>query len=143
MRSALLAWLGRHVDDHALEEVAFTLNAGRDHFEYRLAWVAGTISELQRQVAGTAVHAVEPVRAVDGEGLERLLDRATPDYMSALQRVRRDYVAGQTIDWMVLHRNESQRRLNMPGYSFDTSSFWIEGSEAGDRDRELARGVGA
>jgi acyl carrier protein/NADP-dependent 3-hydroxy acid dehydrogenase YdfG len=38
------------------------------------------------------------------------------------------YIKGYEINWAVLHKGESQRKISLPGYSFDKHRYWIHTS---------------
>jgi amino acid adenylation domain-containing protein len=110
-----------------IESLACTLNIGRTHFEYRAAWIVGSVSEfvdvLARDEAPTKVAtrtACVPVAAAAGE---TRLDR--------LSRLLSGYLRGHDIDWREIHRSDTPR-VHLPTYRFDAQRFWF------DRERSVA-----
>ncbi len=103
-RTDLAQWLTT-VDGHVrIEDVSYTLNAGRSHFAHRACWVASSLVDLRRQ----------------------LRDASTGQVTSAgaLADVAARYVSGADIDWSDLHAGESRVIVNVPGYPFERQRYW-------------------
>lgn len=111
----------RRPEPPALESVAYTLNAGRTHFEYRMAWVAHSLEDFVEQLAkNSPVQRIAPGPAVVadiGDG---------PDRTERLQQLKDRYLAGGDVDWARLHKGESCRRMHLPTYRFDVRPFWFD-----------------
>jgi acyl transferase domain-containing protein/thioesterase domain-containing protein len=97
--SELAEWLERDGGRHRLADIAFTLNAGRSHFEHRAAFVVRDAAEL--------------VRALRGE-------RA-----SGSSEVADAYLAGKEIDWQAVYRGRERRRVPLPVYPFRRERYWV------------------
>ncbi|GAA2710211.1 MULTISPECIES: SDR family NAD(P)-dependent oxidoreductase [Streptomyces] len=97
------------VDPAAL---AFTLWAGRDHLDERLAVVATTTSEL-----------AEALRTGEGVHRGRRSRTAAPAAGDDLQALARAWVEGGAI---TVPEPVSPRRLSLPGYPFARDRHWIE-----------------
>lgn len=121
-RDSLLAMkeaLFRHLDSslgrsQALADIAFTLGAGREHFEYRLAWSVRTVDAL--------LHALHAEQTPDvhhvGRGTEPAeIDGQWPD-------LREQYLHGGAVQWSALYPQAG--RLHLPGYAFDTRRYWFD-----------------
>ncbi|MNV71388.1 Polyketide synthase PksN [compost metagenome] len=121
-RDSLLAMkdaLFRHLDSplgrsQALADIAFTLGAGREQFEYRLAWSVPTVDAL--------LHALRAEQAPDvhhvGRGTE-------PGEIDGQRRdLREQYLHGGHVQWSTLYPQAG--RLHLPGYAFDTRRYWFD-----------------
>lgn len=125
MRDALAQWL--RGTDANLADIAYTLDTGRDHFEYRMAWIAADTPDLRVQV--------EAARPADMARCNRkrlvtnpvvLPDAAGSEYRAALESVRARYLDGEEFDWATVFDGGRYRRLSLPGYTFESNGFWFE-----------------
>ncbi len=123
-RDALLGWLRDTEAD--LADIAHTLAAGRDHFEYRMAWIARDTAGLRAQAE--AARPAQTARC----GRDRLTTRPVvlpdaldPAHRAALEDVRDRYLEGEEFDWPTMFGDGRYRRLHMPGYAFEPTGFWF------------------
>ncbi|MCQ4206624.1 SDR family NAD(P)-dependent oxidoreductase [Streptomyces longispororuber] len=128
MRDGLLAWLdgpeGRGAD---LADIAHTLAAGRDHFEYRTAWVVADTAELRQRLAQARpadVAKCRPQRLTTHR--VTLPDAADPGHRAALEDLRDRYAAGEEFAWQSMFDDGRFGRLHLPGYAFEQNRFWFE-----------------
>jgi 3-oxoacyl-(acyl-carrier-protein) synthase len=106
-----------------LESLAFTLNTGRSHFEYRAAWVVTGAGDLAQQLALPLAACRIPV------GTPPAAECAVADCedrLTSLLRLRDLYLRGHQLDWSALHRGERRQRMHLPTYRFDTRPFWFD-----------------
>lgn len=101
-----------------LADVAATLAKGREHFEYRLAWVVRDLAELGRALGKTQADDVVqvPRNAAD------VGDLVVDDWQAA----REAYLRGGEPSWAQWSAMASGRRVHLPTYAFDTRSYWFE-----------------
>ncbi|MNF69605.1 Polyketide synthase PksJ [compost metagenome] len=115
MKDALFHYLDSPLGrSQALADIAFTLGAGREHFEYRLAWSVPTVDAL--------LHALRAEQAPDvhhvGRGTE-------PGEIDGQRRdLREQYLHGGHVQWSTLYPQAG--RLHLPGYAFDTRRYWFD-----------------
>lgn len=115
MKDALLLHLeSPSARSQALADIAFTLGAGREHFEYRLAWSVRTIDAL--------VQALRAEREPDVRQVARGNGGADLDQHGAAPRER--FLHGGQVPWQTLY--PQARRLHLPGYAFDTRRYWFD-----------------
>jgi acyl transferase domain-containing protein/NAD(P)-dependent dehydrogenase (short-subunit alcohol dehydrogenase family)/acyl carrier protein len=116
MQQALLRHLESATTGRAqLADIAFTLGAGREHFEYRLAWGVGTIDELMMALRTTTASDVRQVER--GRTVSQTVNGAVP-------ALREHYLQGGQVQWLALY--PEGRRLHLPGYVFDTRAYWFD-----------------
>lgn len=121
-RDSLLAMkegLFRHLDSplgrsQALADIAFTLGAGREHFEYRLAWRVPTVDAL--------LHALRAEKTPDVHHVGRGTEPAEID--GQWRDLREQYLQGGAVQWSTLYPQAG--RLHLPGYAFDTRRYWFD-----------------
>jgi polyketide synthase PksL len=141
----LREWLDGEGGTESLEDVSFTLNLGRGHFEHRSAFVASSSEELREAVNrlvigeqpsnGWRSTASRPDRADDvilrqlaTELVKQLSNTAHQDhraYREKLNALAALYVKGYDLDTALLHAGESHRRISLPGYAFARERYWI------------------
>ncbi|MFI1607747.1 SDR family NAD(P)-dependent oxidoreductase [Streptomyces griseofuscus] len=128
MRDGLLEWLdgpeGRHAE---LGDIAHTLAVGRDHFEYRLAWVVSDTAELRRRLAQARPEEAAKCRSRRlTTHPVRLPAPTDPGHRAALDEVRARYAEGEEFAWESMFEGERFARLHLPGYAFEKNRFWFE-----------------
>jgi len=116
---------------HALADVAFTLQTGRESMAARLAVVVSSFAELaetlEQFIRG------EPGRwhygelAEDGIENDDELNRqaATALRESDLSRLAELWTRGAVIDWTRLHSADGARRVPLPTYPFAGEPYWL------------------
>ena len=128
--------------DADLHAIAFTLQTCRDAMEHRLAFLAASIGELRRRlagfVAGEADDAVRTGRVKTHRAMLGLLD-SDAEVRRALAglpgRGRHDllmelWVRGFPFDWATLYGGTRPRRVALPGYPFARTVHWVQPTEA-------------
>jgi acyl transferase domain-containing protein/NAD(P)-dependent dehydrogenase (short-subunit alcohol dehydrogenase family)/acyl carrier protein len=109
-----------------LVDVARTLTTGREHFECRLAWIAGNLHEVINALARTGVedirHAFRITPLSDAERQPSMGKDAAHDLVAARER----YLEGVKPDWDSLFQGARGRRVHLPTYAFETREFWFE-----------------
>ncbi len=131
--------------DLSLEEVAYTLNIGRCHFNFRCAIVASDLEELKNSLEnvlqkqtplgcfkGQTENAPEDA-AIYEEVLSGLIEKlkqvgqtAPHHYQKQLFALANLYVKGYDIDWVLLHQGENHRRVGLPTYPFLKKRYWYD-----------------
>ncbi|WP_260800023.1 SDR family NAD(P)-dependent oxidoreductase [Chromobacterium vaccinii] len=134
----------------SLDALAWTLQTGREAMEQRLAIAANdraSLLDALRLAAagqtgpGMAEGRVEPHqrrRKLADEELARL--RALRDAGETLE-IARAWVAGQELDWPLLHQGEPPARLPLPAYPFAQLRYWVSDaapSQPGTRSQPAA-----
>lgn len=119
----LLDWL-RHHPDESIENLAFTLQVGRDSMEYRLALVANSAEELVRGLDYYLNHTGAPPAFLHAGRVENLAPSSPPSH--SLESLGRFWVAGGSVQWKDLHQGRSPRRVSLPGYPFEKRVCWLE-----------------
>jgi acyl transferase domain-containing protein/tryptophanase/acyl carrier protein len=136
----LLAHVERHAPD--LDSLAYTLQAGRDTFAERLAFVAADIGELRTKLAAFVAGDVAGVHRDHVRSGKHLqageAPRAVWSAQSTLDCVARgdfeqlaaQWVAGADIDWTQLYTGGLPPRVALPAYPFARERHWIDVSSA-------------
>jgi len=117
----------------SMPDAAYTLQVGREHMESRLAIVAADKTEwlekLQRFVDGRldvpGLHAGQAgvgSAAAGSNGQEMVTGMVAH---GQLESVARMWVAGLDVDWRLVPRPGSPRRLPLPGYPFERRSYSV------------------
>ncbi|WP_024905975.1 SDR family NAD(P)-dependent oxidoreductase [Robbsia andropogonis] len=116
------------IDGASLEDIAYTLQVGREPMAYRLACVVRSVPELtaklEQYLAGDTKFEGFYLGQVtqSGERLEAL-ERAVGDTDIATRA--RLWVDGQHTDWASLHQGARPRRVSLPTYPYARDTYWI------------------
>ena len=125
---AMRGWIAAH-PAASLRDVAFTLAAGRTHFEQRAAIVASDAAELDAGlaalIAGQETPSARRATAATTAAQEAALAKALPGGPSP-EEVAALYLAGADGDWGALF--PGARRVALPGYPFVRLRFDTEGA---------------
>lgn len=137
----LLAHLKRH--DLRLADVAYTLQAGREAMDFRLAFEAASLSALKERLQdwlkGKArqgdVHEGQPgtigelLALLGGEDELRLMvERWWLE--KRFDKILPLWVKGLAIDWRNLPRDGQPSIVSLPAYPFERRRFWLPDSVA-------------
>ncbi|MBB4952059.1 putative biosynthetic protein (TIGR04098 family) [Agrobacterium vitis] len=128
--------LAKHVPDRAmpvetdrpprLEDLAYTLQTGREAMQYRLAFVADTVMSVRTTLQSYAEG--RPVAALyQGEASQSPTDDGALKAALAkrdLSVVARLWAEGQDVDWTALHQGP-RLRVPLPTYPFAREFCWI------------------
>ena len=139
---ALLHFVREPASAVRLDDLAYTLQVGREAMPERLGFVAGSVAELEDRLAAF----VAAGRAVDGmvagrvkssrqarvaaapalAGMDRLVDIWVEQ--RKLAALLDAWVKGAEIPWARLHDGQAQarpRRMHLPGYPFARERYWV------------------
>ncbi|HEV2963055.1 MAG TPA: beta-ketoacyl synthase N-terminal-like domain-containing protein, partial [Candidatus Angelobacter sp.] len=137
----LAAFLAADAVGLRLADIAFTLQAGRDHQPCRMAVIASSGEELLlklRSFLASPRHIGQEggifQGTADGAQAERAKSSRGPAaaFRSALgdidyQQVASLWVSGASIDWGKLHQGREFSRVSLPTYPFARETYWISG----------------
>ncbi|KZN49097.1 non-ribosomal peptide synthetase [Pseudoalteromonas luteoviolacea] len=129
---ALKSWLTRkNVQDSALTSLAFTLQSAREEMDYRMAFTASTIADVQDGLTqfinkarghykqGEVKQGKEILSALDNSDFMRWIEQGDLNKLLAL------WVVGADIDWPLLYAQQTPALLRLPTYPFAKTSFWL------------------
>ncbi|KID58857.1 hypothetical protein JF50_03130 [Pseudoalteromonas luteoviolacea] len=129
---ALKSWLTRkNVQDSALTSLAFTLQSAREEMDYRMAFTASTIADVQDGLTqfinkarghykqGEVKQGKEILSALDSSDFMRWIEQGDLNKLLAL------WVVGADIDWPLLYAQQTPALLRLPTYPFAKTSFWL------------------
>ncbi|MFJ1268719.1 SDR family NAD(P)-dependent oxidoreductase [Legionella lytica] len=136
-------WLTQHPTAN-LQQISYTLNAGRSHFDYRCALVASTIDEaiqLLQQLDAPTLPAhllmqlqgnvkTEP-KVISHTIIPLLLQQLASgqQYQDNLVALAKFYVDGYTLDWQQVHAQETLQKIALPTYPFAKERYWYSDTE--------------
>ncbi|MGH9349345.1 MAG: SDR family NAD(P)-dependent oxidoreductase [Vicinamibacterales bacterium] len=128
------------LDDRDLQNVAYTLQVGREHMTDRLGLLADSLAAVQASLGaflnGTPPDAPPPRRLWRGSVDDQSFPLAMPDAgvqqtIDACVTSRRYdtlvdlWVRGTDIDWTPLHAGRNPRRVSLPTYPFARERYWV------------------
>ncbi|QQC93134.1 beta-ketoacyl synthase N-terminal-like domain-containing protein [Streptomyces alfalfae] len=131
-KAAALAAHLRAAGDLTLQDVAYTLQVGREAFAERLAVTATSTGELLGRLDAFAGGAAAVPGAYSGRAAERR--PATGPAGRDVDEFAAAWVTGATVDWPRLHTGAAPRRVALPGHPFARDVFphvWADGANQG------------
>ena len=132
-----------HSDEHrvsSIANIAYTLQIGRQHMEWRLATVVSNIRELEenlkRFISGnkTIPRFYSGKVESGGQISDSHLD------VGALDAIAQRWIMGADIEWEALYTNEHRRRISLPTYPFARERYWIDDGNKHDNGPGLPEG---
>lgn len=123
----------------SLAEIAYTLQVGREAFAHRLAFIARDLQELLailRQVAeghGMIGQCWRGINKAEAGALDR---RAVEK--ARLAELAEAWVAGASIEWSHLPRDQKPVRTVLPALVFNRQRYWIDASPVSTPSRQNA-----
>lgn len=143
----LADWLAKQIEEPLLENISYTLNEGRSHFEKRFALVVSNINELKEKLEqirkGETVFGyfysdvnVEmdeaPYKKLLRMTIEelKLQDPKSNDYKENLEVLANLYTKGYDFEWDSLYQNGSKKRILLPPYPFMKERYWIPNAQS-------------
>lgn len=145
----LSLWLERAGEDFALDDICYTLNVGRSHFEYRWALVVKSTSELstllkqigsengieEHLLAGSGKKVTLEDEPIYKQVLNRVTEQLESDdryndaeaYRDLLMALGGLYVKGyEPVDLGLLYQGEARpNRIHLPTYPFTGKRYWL------------------
>lgn len=119
-----------------LEEIAFTMQTGREEMDTRLVIISQDLDDLIACLKAVAQGEPERTNMRRGQ-LTRKQSKAAakaqrgqvfearPQQLADLLPLAENWVAGHAIDWLALYRENTPRRTPLPGYSFQGEAHWL------------------
>lgn len=131
------------LDQPRLDDVAVTLQAGREEMPERLAFIASelpvVINKLNSFAKGDVVeagiyagrvqveHDHSQLTVFDGQSGQQYLRALISE--GNLERIAQLWVQGAIIDWNLLHTGHRPKRISLPGYPFARERHWLSPSK--------------
>ncbi|MFH1491157.1 MAG: amino acid adenylation domain-containing protein [Pseudomonadota bacterium] len=136
-------WLAREGDGTGIGPLAYTLHAGRAHFQIRAAIAAESVSGLRRTIEAIQSSGRAPYYWSSSLPDEPPVDTAhfpadpqdfTEDpYLQTLCEAAKCYVQGRLPSWEPLYAEGDRRRISLPAYPFEERRCWLpKGGYRGD-----------
>ena len=166
----LIRWIeikeqDKHFDNAILENISYTLNAGRSHFEKRFAFVASSIAELKLSLqqfdeenvsfnafVNLSIHNKARPEIVSKRLFQKIIEDmhtsqiSNQEYRENLMALANFYADGYDLPFVNLYSDEMQQKISLPTYPFNKQRYWINGDnppEAPVKIRESVDSVAA
>lgn len=128
----LASWLSKQATHLTLEELSYTLNTGRSHFNHRAAFVVSSMDELQQVLQQTNEHSLNHSESkLNIQNADEILQVLTTQqlnpsqYRDKLVSLKNCYLDGAQIHWELLHQGESKQKVTIPTYPFQRQRYWF------------------
>ncbi len=126
--------------DVELTDLAYTLQVGRDEMPERLAVIVSSRADLKQKLNDVLDGATPPdyyhANAASKQTKARLAELPSGGAIQGLPTMAEVWVSGGKIDWNVLYRGGTPKRISAPTYPFARERYWVE---AGAREPSNAR----
>ncbi|MBN2441121.1 MAG: hypothetical protein JXJ04_07235 [Spirochaetales bacterium] len=103
--------------DISLRNLSFTLQNGRRNFKNKMAVTAATVEE-----------AIKKLKSDNSAGI--ITESDYPEKISAADNEIKNklvkWFKDEDVDWYTLYKDEKPRRISLPAYPFEESTYWIE-----------------
>lgn len=149
----LQAWLNQYANTISLQQISYTLNTGRDHFERRVAIIANSLEALQvslqhainKQLDDNCIlqdttlseNTLTQDELINAYNKIQNYSKSSPnDYLVYLKIIAKFYVNLNVIDWQLIHHKEINQKISLPSYPFIGKTYWmlplVSGSQSAD-----------
>lgn len=119
-----------------LDELAYTLQTGRESMEYRLGFMASDLDDVTAKLQAFALQEdVSDIAYNDGHKKELELDLFSDEdskeilelfiHKKRFHKLVALWVNGVNIDWEMLYHGRSIRKMSMPTYPFDRKRYYL------------------
>lgn len=138
VRQLLNAFENQQFSDSDLNDIAYTLQVGREAMEARLAVLAGSIKDLEEKLKGYMEGRVGIENLYYGQSRQykdtMAVFTADEEMQEAIDKwiLRKKYekllelwVKGLDIDWNAFYGETQPRRISLPTYPFIRERYWI------------------
>ena len=107
---------------YSLDNISYTLNTGREHFDYRVAFVVGDHFELLGCINKALINHIPRVNPKN----KQVMTEITGYHLSTqLQKLADKYTEGYLLPWDLIYKDSNQYKVPLPEYEFDTKPFWF------------------
>jgi amino acid adenylation domain-containing protein len=127
----------------AIQDVAYTLQVGREEMQERLALVVSSMEDLITKldackggvspVAGVFYGSAKPSQT----RLERKSTNKSLVQQQALEKVAQLWISGGSIDWNLLYP-QPPKRIELPTYPFAKTPYWLPTADKGENKSPAA-----
>ncbi|WP_198027791.1 beta-ketoacyl synthase N-terminal-like domain-containing protein, partial [Paenibacillus forsythiae] len=143
----LAVWLSDKGNNCRLQDISWTLLVGREHFDFRAAFVVNDVADLRECVKGVLENrkveacvmeyvpkkerSNEPSLVQLGmETIEELIadDGTAHDCFMKMMTLAKLFVKGYESDWKACFSVSHPRRISLPTYPFSRECFWLPDS---------------
>jgi amino acid adenylation domain-containing protein len=134
----LLGWLEKR-PELAIEDIAFTLQVGRDVMDSRMAVVAKDRAELALGL-GSYLNGEKSRHVFSASMIERKVGLGSPNLHDP-QAVARFWVSGGTVPWQDLYGGRTPRRVSLPPYVFECKPYWLDDENVNSPEIDSAKSI--
>ncbi|TYQ17735.1 UNVERIFIED_CONTAM: phosphopantetheine binding protein [Acetivibrio alkalicellulosi] len=140
----LKEFISKNREELTLPNVAFTLCTGREHFSARISFIVDTLDELGDMLGNYINGSMQSIfcrnlkknldeykKQTEGYGDTLIAQMKTSKggadaYRKILKEIAQLYVQGYELDYKKMFENESVYKTTLPGYPFETKSYWLD-----------------
>lgn len=136
-----------NVGEDSLDNIAYTMHVGRNHFRHRVCLVCSSKEEACDKLSRRALIAgrdqtnrftqvefsfdeqeASAIHQID-EYTVRFNLSSKENYADLLSKLGEYYVSGASIHWEQYYADTKPEKVVLPNYAFQRKRFWVEGGE--------------
>ncbi|MCZ8522694.1 MULTISPECIES: non-ribosomal peptide synthetase [Paenibacillus] len=121
----------------ALQDLAYTLQTGREEFAERLGFTADGLNELYEKLSRFVQGTLEPDQYYRGSAemveetggpLGGIAEKSGPENLrsASADELLRGWTAGERVDWNQLYDTDLPYRIPLPTYPFQRERYWVQ-----------------
>lgn len=120
-----------------MENIAYTLQMGRESMKYKLAIVVSSVQELESKLEEFCSGKITDRNIFVGmqkEGDETLLQDGSRN-LSNLRRFAQDWISDKLVDWNILYNGMINKptKVSLPTYPFQGKRYWFDSYHSSDK----------
>ncbi len=129
--------------DLELNNICYSANTGREHYEHRLAFIVKDIKEFRcklelidgnfKELKDKGIYYDTVIIKAERKELSIVANEKINEFnqlhgndKEILEIICELYIKGADIDWSSLYINESVHRVSLPTYQFERSRCWVQ-----------------
>lgn len=123
----LLVYIRKYKDSELLEDVAYTLQTGRENMKYRIGFICKSFDEMEEKL-NAYVNGIQNSTIYQGESDNIKKKETIVNAEDNMEQVIQAFVTGSKVEWSSIIDTNNRKRVSLPGYSFDESTYWYKKS---------------
>lgn len=116
-----------------INDLAYTLQTGRDEFANRIAFVVSNLEELLEEMKKYLNGNENIEKVYKGQVKKKIFNPYSGD-MKEAHKLAKLWVEGEEIQWKELYLNKTPCRIPLSTYPFDKERYWIPEGDNGYTD---------
>lgn len=123
-----------------LDALSYTLQTGREQFEFRLAFTVHSLGELQDKLRSILYRNAKTEGVYEGH-VQRKQRQYTMDTLPStdLAELMKSWIEGTDINWALRYQKYNPMKISLPTYPFAKERYWVSNSKQSDTVASIRR----